>query len=203
MQRTIVLASSSPYRRQLLTRLLPSFRCEDPAIDESRLAGEQAAALVQRLAWTKSQRLAPRFDDALLIGSDQVACLQGRILGKPGNFANARDQLRRCSGEHVTFYTGLCLLDTGNGEYDLACETYSVHFRQLSDQEITAYLHAEQPYGCAGSFKSEGLGINLFEALEGKDPNTLIGLPLILLARWLRQRGVNPLLVATGNYTHR
>ena len=197
MQRTIVLTSSSPYRRQLLAQLLPSFLSEDPAVDESRLAGETAESLVQRLAWTKSQRLAPRFSDALLIGSDQVACLQDRILGKPGNFTNARDQLYRCSGERVTFYTGLCLLDTKNGEYDLACETYSVKFRHLSCQEITAYLRAEQPYDCAGSFKSEGLGINLFEALEGKDPNTLVGLPLILLARWLRQRGVNPLFLAT------
>ncbi len=197
MQRTIVLTSSSPYRRQLLAQLLPSFLSEDPAVDESRLAGETAESLVQRLAWTKSQRLAPRFSDALLIGSDQVACLQDRILGKPGNFTNARDQLYRCSGERVTFYTGLCLLDTKNGEYDLACETYSVKFRHLSGQEITAYLRAEQPYDCAGSFKSEGLGINLFEALEGKDPNTLVGLPLILLARWLRQRGVNPLFLAT------
>ncbi len=194
MQRKLVLASASPYRRQLLQRLMPSFQCQDPDIDESRRAGEAAPALVQRLAMSKAQRIAPNFDNALIIGADQVACLGDEILGKPGSFAPARDQLRRCSGETVTFYTGLCLLDTNNRDYDLDCETYRVQFRKLSLQEIDAYLRAEQPYDCAGSFKSEGLGINLFEALEGKDPNTLVGLPLITLARWLRRRGVNPLL---------
>jgi MAF protein len=195
MQRTLVLASSSSYRRQLLLRLLPSFQSRDPAIDESRGAGESPAALVQRLALNKALRLAPDFDDALIIGADQVACGENEFLGKPGNLSRAREQLRHCSGKTVTFYTGLCLLDTRTDDYDIACETYQVRFRTLSDAEIEAYLQVEQPFDCAGSFKSEGLGINLFEALQGKDPNTLIGLPLITLAGWLRRRGVNPLLL--------
>ncbi len=195
MQPTLVLASSSPYRRRLLKRLLPVFRSEDPAIDESPEAGETAAELVKRLALAKARRLAPAFSRALIIGADQVACLGSEILGKPGNFDRARDQLRRCSGKSVTFYTGLCLLDTSTDEYDIGCEPYRVSFRTLSEREIEAYLRMEEPFDCAGSFKAEGLGINLFEALQGKDPNTLVGLPLITLATWLRRRGVNPLLL--------
>ena len=195
MQPTFVLASSSPYRRRLLKQLLPVFQSEDPAIDESRESGETAAELVKRLALAKARRLAPAFDRALIIGADQVACLDSETLGKPGNFDRARRQLRRCSGKSVTFYTGLCLLDTGTDEYDIGCETYRVKFRTLSEREIEAYLRMEKPFDCAGSFKSEGLGINLFEALRGKDPNTLVGLPLITLAAWLRRRGVNPLFL--------
>jgi MAF protein len=191
----IILASASRYRQQLLLRLLDDFEVCDADIDESRQPGEQAEALVTRLALSKVRQLASRFKEGLIIGSDQVACLAGDLLTKPGNFANAKQQLRRCSGQKVVFKTGLCLFDAVSGDYDLVCESFLVHFRQLTDAEITAYLRREQPYDCAGSFKVEGLGICLFRALEGSDPNTLIGLPLIRLAELLRKRGVNPLLL--------
>jgi MAF protein len=191
MERKLVLASSSPYRRQLLMQLVPSFHSEDPAIDESREVGETATALVKRLALAKAQRLAPAFANALIIGADQVASLEGDILGKPGTFTRAREQLRRCSGRSLTFYTGLCLLDTSTDDFDLACETYQVEFRVLSDREIDTYLRREKPFDCAGSFKSEGLGITLFERLEGDDPNALIGLPLIRLIAMLESEGID------------
>lgn len=193
MARQLVLASSSTYRRALLQKILPQFEAAAPGVDESPHPGEAPVELVQRLALAKARALAGKFSDALIIGSDQVACLDGDILTKPGNFANARQQLQRCSGRRVEFATGLCLLDARSDEHDLLCEPFSVLFRELEDAEIDAYLRAETPYDCAGSFKAEGLGICLFESLQGKDPNTLVGLPLITLATLLRQRGVNPL----------
>lgn len=199
MAQPIVLASSSSYRRQLLRRLLDEFETCDPAIDESRGTGESAEALVQRLALAKAKKVAPCYPDALIVGSDQAACINDEILGKPGDFPQAQQQLLRCSGQSLRFETGLCLLDSASGNYDLLCESFLVHFRTLSRLEIDAYLHREQPYDCAGSFKAEGLGICLFSALEGKDPNTLVGLPLIALSGLLRKHGCNPLLMDTAN----
>jgi MAF protein len=203
MPPTIVLASSSIYRRQLLGKLLENFEAGNPAIDETPYPEESPADLVQRLSLAKAQKLAREYANALIIGSDQVASLHGAVLTKPGGFNQAQNQLRRCSGQRVEFFTGLCLLDSESGEYDLVCETFAVQFRELSQNEIDAYLHREQPYDCAGSFKVEGLGICLFEALQGKDPNTLVGLPLITLADLLRRRGVNPLLVTQVSAIHR
>lgn len=194
MTPSLVLASSYSYRRSLLARIADDFICADPAIDEQNLPGESAEALVQRLALGKAKALQLRYPEALIIGSDQVASLDGQILGKPGDFDTAKMQLQRCSGRNVRFLTGLCLLDTRDGHYELLCEPFAVTFRQLEDAEIETYLRREQPYDCAGSFKSEGLGICLFEGMEGKDPNTLIGLPLITLATLLRDKGINPLL---------
>lgn len=194
MKTQIVLASGSDYRRQLLGKLLADFEIGVPAIDESRRPGEPVEPMVRRLALAKARALVSRFPRALIIGSDQAAALDGEILTKPGNYANARGQLSDCSGRRVVFQTGLCLLDAASGEYDLVCEPYTVHFRELSEDEISAYLRREQPYDCAGSFKAEGLGISLFLALEGKDPNALVGLPLISLGEMLRKRGINPLL---------
>lgn len=199
MKQQVVLASSSRYRQQLLLKLIDEFETCDPAVDESRQAGEPAAALVQRLALAKARQVASRFPGALIIGSDQVACIDDDILSKPGNFSNAQRQLQRCSGQRVRFETGLCLLDSTSGNYDLLCESYQVVFRALSHREIDAYLHREQPYDCAGSFKAEGLGICLFSALDGKDPNTLVGLPLISLSGLLRKHGCNPLLMDTAS----
>ena len=199
MKQQIVLASSSSYRRQLLRKLLDEFETCDPAVDESQQIGEPAAALARRLALTKARQVAPRFPNALIIGSDQVACLGDDILGKPGDFPRAQQQLLRCSGKRVRFETGLCLLDSASGHFDLVCESFEVQFRTLIRTEIDAYLRREQPYDCAGSFKAEGLGICLFSALQGKDPNTLVGLPLITLSDLLRKHGCNPLLMGSAS----
>lgn len=189
-QPALVLASSSPFRRALLDKLGLPFECDAPDIDEQARDGEQAGPMVRRLALEKARAVAARHPAALVIGSDQVAVkADGGILGKPGNRATAQAQLQACSGSEVRFETGLCLLDSASGRYQLACETYRVHFRRLNASSIQRYLDREEPYNCAGSFKSEGLGITLFRALEGRDPNTLVGLPLILLAEMLRVEG--------------
>lgn len=188
--RTLVLASTSVFRSQLLERLGLPFVTAAPDIDEARLVDEPAEALVQRLALEKAQAVATRYPDALIIGSDQVATLDEQILGKPGNHARAVEQLTDSSGRVVQFFTGLCLLDAATGQHQLCCEPFSVHFRSLSQDQIEAYLQREQPYKCAGSFKSEGLGIALFSRLEGDDPNSLIGLPLIRLIAMLETYGV-------------
>lgn len=193
----LVLASSSPWRRELLSRLQLPFECASPDIDETPQPGETASALVQRLASGKAQALGSRFSQHLIIGSDQVAALDGTILGKPGNHDTACAQLARCSGRTVTFHTGLALHDSSTGDTDVTEETFRAHFRSLSDADIDRYLRLEQPYQCAGSFRMEGLGIVLFERLEGRDPNTLIGLPLIALTDLLAKRGVNILAQAT------
>lgn len=183
----LVLASSSPWRKALLERLGLPFECASPDIDESPLPGETGPELVERLARSKATVLANRFPAHLIIGSDQMATLEdGTILGKPGGHENACRQLARCSGKTVTFHTGLALHDTRTGRTDSTCEPYHVHFRSLSREEIDQYLRAEQPYQCAGSFRMEGLGIVLFDRLEGRDPNTLIGLPLMALTDMLR-----------------
>lgn len=194
----LVLASSSPWRRDLLTRLRLAFDCASPDIDETPQPAETAAALVQRLASAKAMALAQRFPRHLIIGSDQVATLDGDILGKPGNHQNACRQLARCSGRVATFHTGLALHDSANGDTTVTEETFRVHFRALSDADIDRYLRAEQPYQCAGSFQMEGLGIVLFDRLEGRDPNTLVGLPLIALTDMLLERGINILEQTAG-----
>jgi MAF protein len=186
----LLLASSSPYRRELLSRLRLPFSCSAPDIDESALPGEAPEALVQRLAEQKARALSHRFDQHLIIGSDQVAVLDGQIIGKPHSFERAREQLLSASGKRLTFLTGLCLLNSQSGQIQIDCIPFTVHFRDLSLAQIERYLQAEQPYDCAGSFKSEGLGISLFRSTEGSDANSLIGLPLIRLVDMLQAAGV-------------
>ena len=189
----LILASTSPYRKQLLEKLGLPFECAAPEVDEFPLPGETPRSLVLRLAQAKAQALAARFPDHLIIGSDQVCLLDGEITGKPHTEENARLQLKKASGNVVTFYTGLALYNSANGQLQTECEPFDVHFRHLSEQEINAYIRKENPLNCAGSFKSEGLGIALFDRLEGRDPNTLIGLPLIALCKMLRRENFNPL----------
>lgn len=191
MYAKLVLASTSPFRQSLLARLGLPFDTASPDVDESALEGESPEALVQRLASLKARSVAATRPDALIIGSDQVACIDGRILGKPGNRENAIAQLSQASGKAVTFYTGLCLHNSRSGAEQLLCEPFTVHFRDLSPEQIGHYVDKEEPFGCAGSFKSEGLGIVLFRRLEGDDPNALIGLPLIRLVDMLRNEGVS------------
>jgi MAF protein len=185
----LVLASSSPFRKALLEKLNLSFVTDSPDIDETPLADESIEEMVKRLAAAKARALASHHPQALIIGSDQSASLNGKVLQKPGNFDNAFAQLKAASGQCITFYTGLCLLNSATGEAQTICEPYQVTFRQLHDQEIEHYLQVDQPYNCAGSFKSEGLGICLFESMHGDDPNTLVGLPLIQLCRMLKAEG--------------
>ena len=186
----IVLGSSSPYRRALLEKLGLRFECASPNIDETPHVGETPKELVARLAREKASAIAQSHPRSLIIASDQIALLEGEILGKPGGHEEAARQLRNSSGKVVTFLTSLALLNSASQTMQLEVVPYSVHFRHLSETQIEHYLRAEQPYNCAGSFKSEGLGIALFEKLEGDDPNTLIGLPLIRLVKMFEQEGV-------------
>lgn len=186
----ILLASGSPYRRQLLDKLGFDYGWHAPDIDESPQTDEAPADLVVRLAQQKTVALAVDYPRHLIIGSDQVAVLNGKILGKPGNMERAREQLMAASGNTVTFLTGLCLLNSATSNYQTSCESYSVTFRELSATHIENYLQKDQPFDCAGSFKAEGLGICLFHKLEGDDPNTLIGLPLIALINMLKREGI-------------
>ncbi|CNH18548.1 Maf family protein [Yersinia pekkanenii] len=190
----LVLASTSPYRSALLAKLQLPFVTAAPETDETPLPSETADALVQRLAIAKAQALAGRYPQHKIIGSDQVCVINGAIVGKPHNHANAVKQLQQASGQCVTFYTGLALINTATTRINCLCETFDVYFRTLSDAEINGYLTREQPWNCAGSFKSEGLGITLFDRLSGRDPNTLVGLPLIALTQMLIEQGINPLL---------
>lgn len=189
----ILLASTSVYRRAVLEKTTLPFSVSAPIADETPLSGESASELVTRLAQKKAASLAEKYPGHVIIGSDQVCVIDQRILGKPHGFDKAFEQLRLASGRAVTFYTGLCLLDSDTGQTQVICEPFVVNFRELSDQEIEGYLLLEQPYDCAGSFKCEGLGISLFESLNGRDPNSLIGLPLIALLAMLREWGINPL----------
>ena len=191
MIKQIVLASSSPYRRELLHKFGLDFICDSPNIDETPLANESPEQLVIRLAIEKAKTVGSRHSGALIIASDQTAVLNDRMLGKPGNHQVAKQQLAAASGNSVLFLTSLVLLNTDTGNYQSAVVPFSVHFRDLTDAEIDGYLRKEQPYNCAGAFKSEGLGITLFERLEGDDPNALVGLPLIKLTEMLRNDGVN------------
>ena len=189
----LVLGSTSPFRKEILAKLNIPFVCAKPNIDESAFDNESPVELVERLAIEKAKAVAGEFPDALIIGSDQVAMCDGEILGKPHNFENAVKQLEKFSNKTVVFYTGLCVYDSGLDYTTAVIEPFLVHFNPLSLSDIENYLHAEQPYNCAGSFKSEGLGICLFKKLEGDDPNTLIGLPLIKLVELLKQHDVNVL----------
>jgi septum formation protein len=193
--RALILGSTSPYRRELLLRLRIPFDVAAPDVDETPQPGETPAALARRLALAKARAVAAAFPQAVVIGSDQVADLQGQPLGKPGNHANAVAQLRRMRGQTVVFQTAVAVvcLDSGFEQTDLAA--VQVQFRALSDDEIENYLQAEQPYDCAGSAKSEGLGIALLESINNDDPTALIGLPLIRTCRMLQAAGI-PLLSA-------
>ncbi|MCO5787528.1 septum formation inhibitor Maf [Pseudomonas sp. G11-1] len=186
----LILASSSPYRRALLERLGIPFEHAAPEVDETPRVGETPEQLTLRLALDKARALASRFNDHLIIGSDQVLLLEGQAVSKPGAHAAAKEQLRRCSGRTVQFTTSLCLLNSATDQYQLTSEPFKVSFRELDENSIERYLQRERPYDCAGSFKMEGLGISLFRALQGDDPNSLIGLPLIRLCEMLRQEGV-------------
>jgi septum formation protein len=189
MTLSITLASTSPFRKELLGRLGIPFTTAAPDVDESPRPNETAAALVRRLSEDKARAIAASHQ-GLIIGSDQVATTGNNILGKPGTHERAFEQLRSLSGKRVTFQTGLCLLNTGTDAVQVDVIPFVVKFRQLGDDQIERYLHSDQPYNCAGSFKSEGLGIALFEYMEGSDPSALIGLPLIRLTGMLAQAGV-------------
>jgi MAF protein len=197
MSPRIVLASSSPYRSALLSRLNLPFETAVPRVDETPRPGEPTQALVLRLAEAKARAVAGDYPQALIIGSDQVACIDGDILGKPRDRPTAIAQLERASGRCVVFQTGLCLLNAATGHAQTLVEPFRVHFRTLTRPRIEAYLDREAPYNCAGSFKSEGLGIALFERLEGDDPSALVGLPLIELLTLLQSEGVDPLMTPT------
>lgn len=188
--RALVLGSSSRYRRELLERLQLTFSAASPDIDESPHPGEAPRDLALRLALAKAKTIAALHPEAIVIGSDQVADLGGEALGKPGDHARATAQLRRMSGQTVIFQTALAVVcaDTGFEAVDVAA--VQVRFRTLNDEEIERYLRAEQPYDCAGSAKSEGLGIALLDAIDSDDPTALIGLPLIRTCRMLRAAGL-------------
>ena len=190
---TLVLASTSPYRRELLSRLGLPFSVASPDTDESPRPGEAAEALALRLAEAKARAVAPAYPQALIIGSDQVAIANGKIYGKPGTHERAVAQLQELSGQSVNFYTALCLYDSRNDSRQICGVPTQVKFRSLSNSEIEHYLAREPAYNCAGSAKSEGLGIALLDSLSGDDPNALVGLPLIALCAMLRQAGMNPL----------
>ncbi len=190
MHQKIVLASTSPYRRQLLGRLGLPFDVANPQTDESHLPDEAPETLALRLSEAKARAVAQAYPDALIIGSDQVATVDGKIYGKPGTHERAVAQLRELSGKTINFFTGLCLLDARSGKAEVRGIPMLVKFRNLSDQEIENYLSREPAYDCAGSAKSEGLGIALLVSMQGDDPNALVGLPLIALCDMLRNQGV-------------
>ncbi len=188
----LVLGSTSPYRRELLARLTPNFRVVSPHIDETPLPNETPAASAVRLAKSKAAAVAEKCAGAIVIGSDQVADLDGLALGKPGSVENAIRQLRACSGRYVIFHTALCVIDARSPQRNAfqAIDTTRVKFRKLDDAEIARYVEREKPLDCAGSFKSEGMGIVLFEKIESIDPTALIGLPMIALCDLFRRAGL-------------
>jgi septum formation protein len=186
----IILASSSPFRKQLLDRLHLNYSCHSPDIDESIKAGESASDYVTRLALAKAQSVSDQYPGAIIIGSDQCALLEGEILGKPGTHERALQQLKNAQGKTVVFHTGLCVLKAEADFCDVDEVLYEVDFRQLSDAQLEHYLEVEQPYNCAGSFKSEAYGACLFSKMRGDDPSALIGLPLLRLIKMLEQVGV-------------
>jgi septum formation protein len=190
MPQKLILASTSPFRRELLGRLGLPFEVADPQADESPLPDETPEAIALRLSEAKARAVASLYPDALIIGSDQVAMVDGVIFGKPGTHERAVEQLRALSGKTVNFYTGLCLLNARSGVAQVRGIPMLVTFRTLSDLEIENYLRREPAYNCAGSAKSEGLGIALLSSMRGDDPNALVGLPLIALCDMLRQQGV-------------
>ncbi|PID33914.1 MAG: septum formation inhibitor Maf [Thiotrichales bacterium] len=185
----LILGSTSPFRKELLERLRLDFTTDSPDIDETPLHNEKPEDYVIRLSLEKAKAVASRHENALIIASDQCSVLNGKIRGKPRNHQNAIKQLTESSGNRVSFLTGLCLYDCKDDSYQLEMVPFHVDFRDLTATEIESYLQAEKPYGCAGSFKSEGLGVTLFKRLEGEDPSSLIGLPLIKLSEMLRLKG--------------
>lgn len=193
LPRPIVLGSTSRYRAELLSRLKLSFEVAAPDVDESAHPGESPRELALRLALAKARAVAVRFPHAVVIGSDQVADLQGESLGKPGTHENATAQLQRMRGRTVIFQTAVAVVCAATGFERLDLAPVKVTFRQLPDAEIEAYLQAERPYDCAGSARSEGLGIALLEAIDSDDPTALVGLPLIRTCRMLREAGVEVL----------
>lgn len=186
----LVLASGSPYRKQLLDRLGLDFAVAKPAVDEAVLPGETAEPLVLRLSRIKAEAVRAEYPDALIIGSDQVGSFDGEIFGKPGDHEHAIAQLSRFSGRRVDFLTGLCLLNGATGQLQSAVVSCTAVFRALDAGQIDSYLRRERPYQCAGSLMSEGLGISLLERLISDDPTVLIGLPLIRLIDMLEREGV-------------
>ena len=190
MRQKIILASSSPYRRQLLGRLHLEFECIAPEVDEAVLSGETASGYVRRLGLAKAEAVARDHPRALVIGSDQCAVLDGRILGKPGSHENALRQLRESQGKTVVFHTSVCVLRLEPEFRALEEVLFEVEFRQLRDAQLEHYLRTEQPYQCAGSFKSEGYGVCLFRRMRGDDPAALVGLPLLTLTAMLESAGV-------------
>jgi septum formation protein len=186
----LVLASSSPYRQKLLQQLQLQFEAFSPDIDESPLPGESPVDLVERLAIAKARAVADSCPECLVIGSDQVAVHDDEIVGKPRDHADAVRQLRYASGKTITLYTGLALVNSKTNAVQSDVVPFTIHFRQLTDEQIENYLKKDQPYSCAGSVKSESLGVALFDRFEGDDPNALIGLPLIRLVRMLENEGV-------------
>lgn len=191
MTRKLILGSTSPYRRELMQRLHTPFETAAPDIDETRHEGESARDMVLRLSLEKAQAVAAQHPDALIIGSDQCAVLHEQVIGKPGSHENAVKQLQDSSGQTVAFLTGLCLYDSRDGSYQLDFVPFQVDFRELTDAEIDRYLRKDQPYNCAGSFRSESLGITLFKRMYGDDPTALMGLPLIRLSQMLQHAGVD------------
>lgn len=186
----LVLASSSRYRKELLQRLKLPFECSSPDIDETPSTEESAEQLVKRLALEKARKVAEQYPSALIIGSDQAAVLEGKILGKPGSAKKALAQLRNANGKSLQLMTGLCLLNSHSGDYQLDMETYEVQLRSLSDESLKRYIELEMPLDCAGSFKWEQLGIALFSSMKGSDVTSLQGLPLIRLIDMLNTEGV-------------
>lgn len=190
----IILASQSTYRRQLMQKLAIPFDWVAADVDEQAKPGESAPQLVKRLARLKARSVAEMGYSGLIIGSDQVAvAVDNRMLGKPGSRSGAIRQLQQCQGSRVRFYTGLCLLNTDRVREQCCVSRFDVHFRELGKQQIEAYVDRDKPLDCAGSFKSEGLGIALFSKMTGDDPNSLIGLPLIRLVQFLANEGVDVL----------
>jgi septum formation protein len=188
--RSVILGSTSVYRRELLSRLRIPFDVQAPDVDETPISGESPLQLAQRLALAKAHAVAQKFPEAVVIGSDQVADLDGLSLGKPGNFERATLQLRQMRGKTVVFQTAVAVVCHATGFVAQDCAAVNVVFRDLTDNEITAYLLAETPYDCAGSAKSEGLGIALLASIENDDPTALVGLPLIRTCNMLRAAGV-------------
>ena len=185
----LILASTSPFRKAILDKLDIVFDTESPETDETALDNETPQQLVERLSIAKAKAIADKNENALVIGSDQISVINGEITGKPHTHENAVKQLQAASGKTITFYTGLCLYNSQTNQYQSEVVPFNVVFRDLSDEKIENYLIKEQPYNCAGSFKSEALGIVLFEKFDGEDPNTLMGLPLIRLVKMLEQEG--------------
>ena len=183
----LILASTSPFRKSILDKLGVDFDITSPAVDETAQPNETPQHLVERLSIAKAKAIADKSENVLVIGSDQVSVIDSEIIGKPHTHENAMQQLKNASGKTVTFYTGLCLYNSSTQQYQSEVVPFDVVFRELSQQQIENYLNKEQPYNCAGSFKSEALGIVLFEKLVGDDPNTLMGLPLIRLVRMLEK----------------